>query len=98
MEQTAKPCPCGCKKWIVSPLFHCQEASLHKDEAEDLVRRWNAFEKGHLLRLTEQEACALFKLWSEMENGFGCDIPDDKLFYSIFDKLKLLHGEIHGPG
>ena len=45
MKLEAKPCPCGCKKWIVGPLFYAVEASLYKEEADELVRRWNSFEK-----------------------------------------------------
>lgn len=33
-----------CSKWIVTPLFYSAEASLPKEEADELVRRWNAFE------------------------------------------------------
>lgn len=34
-------CPCGCKKWIMHPMFHCQCSSLsneEKDEFMDMVR------------------------------------------------------------
>lgn len=39
------PCPCGCPKVIVTPLFHHAEASLYKEEADELVKRWNAYEE-----------------------------------------------------
>lgn len=38
------PCPCGCGKIIVSPLFGCQCSSLYPKEANELIRRWNYFE------------------------------------------------------
>lgn len=44
MRAKKKPCPCGCKKFLVPPIINCQEATLSGDEADELVRRWNAFE------------------------------------------------------
>lgn len=44
MKLKADPCPCGCRKLIVRPLFGNVEASLYREEADELVRRWNAFE------------------------------------------------------
>ncbi len=45
MRVEAKPCPCGqCQKWLVVPLFNSVDATLYKHEADELVRRWNAFE------------------------------------------------------
>lgn len=39
---TAVKCPCGCcEKFVVSPLFKCACSSLYKEEAEEVVRRWN---------------------------------------------------------
>lgn len=44
MKLEAIPCPCGhCNKWLVTPLFHSQDATLSKDDADELVRRWNSF-------------------------------------------------------
>lgn len=46
-----KPCPCGCKKWIMSPWFGCQCSSLStkgKDELMDIARdamRYRAIRK-----------------------------------------------------
>lgn len=31
------PCPCGCKKWIMSPWFGCQCSSLRTDDRDALV-------------------------------------------------------------
>lgn len=44
MKLTAEACPCGCSKFIVKPLFGSVDASLPKEEADELVKRWNAFE------------------------------------------------------
>jgi hypothetical protein len=33
-----KPCPCGCKKWIMSPWFNCQCSSVSTGEKDTLVR------------------------------------------------------------
>lgn len=44
MKAEKKPCPCGCKKFMAPPIIDCQEATLSSDEADELVRRWNAFE------------------------------------------------------
>jgi len=41
IEFNPKPCPCGCKKWIMHPLFGCQCSSLsteEKDEFMEIVR------------------------------------------------------------
>lgn len=38
---TPKPCPCGCKKWIMSPWFGCQCSSVSaeaKNELMDIAR------------------------------------------------------------
>lgn len=45
--QQVKPCPCNdpdCKKWVVYPLFAVPEASLSKEEAEEVVKRLNGHE------------------------------------------------------
>lgn len=34
---TPKPCPCGCKKWIMSPWFNCQCSSLSTAEKDELM-------------------------------------------------------------
>lgn len=44
MRLNATPCPCGCKNFIVGPMFNSVDASIPKDEADELVRRWNMFE------------------------------------------------------
>jgi hypothetical protein len=41
IEFNPKLCPCGCKKWIMSPWFNCQCSSLsttEKDEFMEIVR------------------------------------------------------------
>lgn len=45
MRLRAVPCPCGCAKWLVEPLFHSVDATLYKEEADQLVQRWNHFER-----------------------------------------------------
>ena len=32
-----KPCPCGCKKWIMAPWFRCQCSSLSDEEKDELM-------------------------------------------------------------
>jgi len=44
MKAHKVPCPCGCKKFMVPPVIDCVEATLSEAEADELVRRWNAFE------------------------------------------------------
>jgi hypothetical protein len=39
------PCPCGCKKMIMRPLFGCQCSSLSKDEADELVKVVNSHDE-----------------------------------------------------
>ncbi len=46
LKLRATKCPCGhpgCSSYIVEPLFHCQCSSLRKEEAEELVKRWNGY-------------------------------------------------------
>lgn len=50
MKLTLKPCPCGCRKFIASPLFFGVSSSLDKEDAEKLVDRWNAFEEAPRVR------------------------------------------------
>lgn len=44
MKLYAEPCPCGCSKFIVRPLFSNVDSSLSKEDADELVLRWNALE------------------------------------------------------
>lgn len=44
MKAHRQPCPCGCKRFVVPPLIYCQCGTLSEQEADELVRRWNAFE------------------------------------------------------
>ena len=45
MRVKVEPCPCGhCKQWIVTPLFGAAEASMSREDADELARRWNSFE------------------------------------------------------
>lgn len=45
MRLELRPCPCGeCPKFNAWPLFAGQDTSLAKEQAEELVRRWNSFE------------------------------------------------------
>jgi len=39
------PCPCGCRKRLVEPLFHNVDSTLDKEEADELVKRWNLFDE-----------------------------------------------------
>lgn len=56
MKIRAEPCPCGdCRKWIVRPLINCVEASLSKEDADELVRRWNSFEEEPKKALTKED-------------------------------------------
>lgn len=32
-----RPCPCGCKKWIMAPWFGCQCSSLSTEEKDELM-------------------------------------------------------------
>lgn len=39
------PCPCGrCKKVLVAPLFHSQDATIDAVSAGEVVKRWNAYD------------------------------------------------------
>jgi hypothetical protein len=44
MKLRKTPCPCGCKKFMVQPLLNSVESTLHEEEADELIRRWNTFE------------------------------------------------------
>lgn len=37
LDFNPKPCPCGCKKWIMHPLFGCQCSSLTTEEKDELM-------------------------------------------------------------
>jgi hypothetical protein len=49
----AKPCPCGCKKFIVTPLFGCQCSSLSEKDANELVKRWNSYEPAECIQASK---------------------------------------------
>ena len=34
---TPRPCPCGCKKWIMAPTFACQCSSVSASERDELM-------------------------------------------------------------
>jgi hypothetical protein len=34
-------CPCGCKKYIMEPYFHCQCSSLNREDAEMMALIWD---------------------------------------------------------
>ena len=44
MKLEAIPCPCGCPRYLASPLFHSVESALSKVEVDELILRWNYFE------------------------------------------------------
>jgi hypothetical protein len=74
MKLTMTPCPCGkCKKFIVEPLFGCQCSALLKEDAEELVRRWNAFEGEYLHGWTPYQ----IREFIEAEPELPTPIPDE---------------------
>ncbi len=50
-----KPCPCGCKKWIMAPIFACQCSSVSMEQKEELIamaldaERYRALDGGPVL-------------------------------------------------
>lgn len=60
-ELYIKPCPCGCSKWIVHPLFFSQDASLPRTMAQEVVDRYN---KAPKVAKTLEE---LVDVWESLE-------------------------------
>jgi hypothetical protein len=50
------PCSCGCRKFIIPGLIGCQCGSLYENEADELIRRWNAFEPGGEVESLQKQA------------------------------------------
>lgn len=38
MNLSIQPCPCGkCRKVVISPIFHCQDASIDRETADEIM-------------------------------------------------------------
>lgn len=87
MKAHRQPCPCGCDRFVVPPLIFCQCSTLSEAEADELVRRWNAFETA------PSEAHGKFMVQiGRMSDGMRHDILDyvDKLRASRATMLDVL--------
>lgn len=88
-----QPCPCGCKKWIMSPWFGCQCSSLstaEKDELMDMARDAERYRHGEFVE--ERAANFLRRLGYTVipPNVISTNTKLQNLVGRVFDRLTVI--------